>query len=39
MVNLVNQRASQRNILQGKKMSKNDKVLEKGDRIYVSGKI
>ena len=43
-VNLVNQRASRKNklrrqILQGKKMSKNDKLLEKEDHIYVPGKI
>ena len=42
--NLVNQRASRKNklrrqILQGKKMSKNDKLLEKEDHIYVPGKI
>ena len=42
-VNLVNQRASRKNklrwqILQGKKMSKNDKLLEKEDHIYVPGK-
>ena len=44
MVNLVNQQASQKNklrrqILQGKKMSKGDKLLEKEDHIYVPGKI
>ena len=43
-VNLVNQRASQKNklrrqILRGKKMSKNDKLLEKEDHVYVPGKI
>ena len=43
-VNLVNQRASRKNklrqqILWGKKMSKNDKLLEKEDHIYVHGKI
>ena len=43
-VNLVNQRASRKNklrqqILWGKKMSKNDKLLEKEDHIYVPGKI
>ena len=43
-VNLVNQQASQksklrRQILQGKKMSKNYKLLEKEDHIYVPGKI
>ena len=42
-VNLVNQRASRKDkrrqkIFRGKKMSKNDKVLEKGDHIYVPGK-
>ena len=42
-VNLVNQRASRKNklrqqILWGKKMSKNDKLLEKEDHIYVPGK-
>ena len=42
--NLVNQRASRKNkirrqILWSKKMSKNKKVLEKGDHIYVPGKI
>ena len=42
-VNLVNQRASRKNklrqqILWGKKMSKNDKLLEK-DHRYVPGKI
>ena len=41
---LVNQRASRKNklrqqILSGKKMSKNDKLLEKEDYIYVPGKI
>ena len=44
MLNLVNQQASQksklrRQILQGKKMSKNYKLLEKEDHIYVPGKI
>ena len=43
-VNLVNQQASQksklrRQILQGKKMSKNYKLLEKEDHIHVPGKI
>ena len=43
-VNLVNQRASRKNklrqqILWGKKKSKNDKLLEKEDYIYVPGKI
>ena len=43
-VNLVNQWASRKNklrrqILQGKKISKNDKVLGKEDHIYVPGKI
>ena len=43
-VNLVNQRASRKNklrrqILRGKKMSKNDKLLEKEDHIYVPGKL
>ena len=43
-VNLVNQRASRKNklrrqILQGKKMSKNDKVLEKEDHMYIPGKM
>ena len=43
-VNLVNKQASRENklrwqILQGKTMSKNDKVIKKGDHIYVSGKI
>ena len=43
-VNLVNQRASWKNklrrqILRGKKMSKNDKLLEKENHIYVPGKI
>ena len=42
--NLVNKQASRENklrwqILQGKTMSKNDKVIKKGDHIYVSGKI
>ena len=43
-INLVNQRGSEKNklrqqILWGKKMSKNDKLLEKEDHIYVHGKI
>ena len=43
-VNLVNQRASRKNklrrqILRSKKMSKNDKLLEKEDHIYIPGKI
>ena len=43
-VNLVNWQASRKNklrrrILWGKKMSKNDKVLEKEDHIHVPGKI
>ena len=43
-VNLVNQRASWKNkqrrqILRGKKMSKNGKLLEKENHIYVPGKI
>ena len=42
-VNSVNQRASRKNklrrqILQGKKMSKNDKLLEKESHIYIPGK-
>ena len=42
-VNLVNQRASRKNklrqqILWGKEMFKNDKLLEKEDHIYVPGK-
>ena len=42
--NLVNQRASRKNklrrqILQGKKISKNSKLLKKKDHIYVPGKI
>ena len=43
-VNLVNQRASRksklrRQILRGKKMSKNDKLLEKEGHMYVPGDI
>ena len=43
-VNVVNQRASRKNklrrqILQGKKISKNYKLLKKKDHIYVPGKI
>ena len=42
-INLVKQRASRKNklrrqILRGKKMSKNDKLLEKEDHIYVPGR-
>ena len=42
-VNLVNQRASRKNklrqeILRGKKMSKNDKLLKKEDHMYIPGK-
>ena len=43
-VNLLNQRANRKKklrqqILRGKKMFKNDKLLEKVDHIYVPGKI
>ena len=43
-VNVVNQRASRRNklrrqILRGKKISKNYKLLKKKDHIYVLGKM
>ena len=43
-INLVNQSASRKNkvrrqILRGKKNSKNGKLLEKEDHIYVPGKI
>ena len=43
-INLVKQRASRKNklrrqILRGKKMSKNDKLLEKEVHIYVPGEI
>ena len=42
-VNLVNQRASRKNklrqeILRGKKISKNDKLLKKEDHMYIPGK-